>query len=380
MSEGTPDNARRGIEDATKEQLLTMLQKLKAHAQQAISDKQVAEENLAQSIKEKEAMKEKALTMMKRCRELETASKAATVSDSSNSEQQQLAKEQETNALLLVKIKTLNDTIESTQLQSEGLTEAFHAKVLEISTKADEYNGLKKQFDEFKETMTSKLTSAVEKLKEYKEVINSKSMEVETQQMRIAALEKQLTTTVAASSSTSTSISSDTSIGVDATKAIEELKEKQKIQLDKAVEKLKEFKGTIDTLRIDLSSKNTLVEELKVALDAATHDATKYKGAMDNALPKFKELKEELEAKKSECKEWQQRAVTLETTVALKSTTDTTTAEEVKIAQDKVLQLQAELQKQAQVHQAELEKSEAAFKAEISSLVKVLFPYFAVTF
>ena len=88
-------------------------------------------------------------------------------------------------------------------------------------------NGLKKQFEEFKEAAKTKFTSATEKLKEYKELADSKSMEVETQQMRIAALEKQLTTTVAASSSTSTSISSDTSIGVDATKAIEELKEKE---------------------------------------------------------------------------------------------------------------------------------------------------------
>ena len=141
--------------------------------------------------------------------------------------------------------------------------------------------------------------------------------------------------------------------------------------MNAAVEKLKEFKYTIDTLRTELTSKNTLVEELNVALEDAKHDATKYKGAMENALPKFKELKEELEAKKSECKEWQQRVVALESTVELTSTTATAPADEVKNTQDKFLQVQAELQKQAQEHQADLEKSEAAFKAEISSLVKV---------
>ena len=145
--------------------------------------------------------------------------------------------------------------------------------------------------------------------------------------------------------------------------------------MDAAIVKLKEFKETIDTLRIDLSSKNTVVEELKVALDAAHHDVTKYKGAMENALPKFKELKEELEAKKSECKEWQQRVIALETTAELRSTTASASTEEIKKAQDQYLQIQAELQKQAQEHQTDLEKSEAAFKAEISSLVKVLFAF-----
>ena len=366
MSEGTPEKVRRGIEDATKEELLTMMQRLKAHAQQATTEKQAAEESVAQLSKEKEEMKEKALVLLKRCRDLE-ATKAATVGDSSNSEQQ-LAKEQETNALLLTKIKTLNDMIETTQLQSEGLTEAFHAKVVEISTKVDEYNGLKKQFDEYKETTKIKMTEADEKLKEYKELADGKSMEVETQQMRIASLEKQL---AVVSSSTSTS---DAGAPVDA-KAIEELKGQQKVKMDAAIVKLKEFKETIDTLRIDLSSKNTVVEELKVALDAAHHDVTKYKGAMENALPKFKELKEELEAKKSECKEWQQRVIALETTAELRSTTASASTEEIKKAQDQYLQIQAELQKQAQEHQTDLEKSEAAFKAEISSLVKVLFAF-----
>jgi hypothetical protein len=67
----SPASGRRRIEDMSKEDLLEIIQKLKTYSQQATSDKKSAEEANAQITREKEEIREKAMALLKRCRELE---------------------------------------------------------------------------------------------------------------------------------------------------------------------------------------------------------------------------------------------------------------------------------------------------------------------
>jgi putative cell wall-binding protein len=69
-SPATP--GRRKVEDMSKEDLLAMLQKLKAFSQNETLEKKNAEEANAILMKEKDDIKEKALVLLKRCREAES--------------------------------------------------------------------------------------------------------------------------------------------------------------------------------------------------------------------------------------------------------------------------------------------------------------------
>lgn len=71
----TSTPSRRKVEDLTKEELLEMLNKLKTYSQKATEDKKNAEESYDKSIREKEELKEKAMILLKRCRDLELKSK-----------------------------------------------------------------------------------------------------------------------------------------------------------------------------------------------------------------------------------------------------------------------------------------------------------------
>jgi chromosome segregation ATPase len=74
---------------------------------------------------------------------------------------------------------------------------------------------------------------------------------------------------------------------------IDLLKEQNKAKMMTAIEKMRELKGHINTEK----EKVTYLEE---SLEAANRDVAKYKGAMDKALPKFRDLKAELDMKSQE--------------------------------------------------------------------------------
>jgi hypothetical protein len=72
MDSSSPATGRRKVEDMSKEDLIVMLQKLKALSQNATLEKNIAEEANVLIMKEKDDIKEKALVLLKRCREAES--------------------------------------------------------------------------------------------------------------------------------------------------------------------------------------------------------------------------------------------------------------------------------------------------------------------
>ena len=59
------------LESLSKEDLISMLQKIRAHAQQIQAEKKIAEELYSTTTKEKDELKVKAIGVLKRCKELE---------------------------------------------------------------------------------------------------------------------------------------------------------------------------------------------------------------------------------------------------------------------------------------------------------------------
>ena len=251
----------------SKEELLTMMQRLKAHAQTSAAEKVAAEEALAKSDKEKSDLKDKAMALLKRCRDLEQQSTGNT---GTTSVAEQLQHEKDANAQLLHKVQELNGRMEQAQTQADGLSEAYRAKVLEAAAKAEEAAALQKQLDEVKEQTRGKMAAAVEKLKELKEAADGRAAEAQAAQMRVAVLEQQLA-----------SAAGPAGASVEA----EELREQHKTKMAAAVDKLREFKEACDGLKEGSAAKDRRIEELEQAAAAARHDADKYKAAMDKVLP-----------------------------------------------------------------------------------------------
>ena len=67
-----------------------------------------------------------------------------------------------------------------------------------------------------------------------------------------------------------------------------------------AIEKMKELKAGYSTKLEEVDLANTRITELEEALSNANQEVSKYRGAMEKAMPKFKELKAELDTKTME--------------------------------------------------------------------------------
>lgn len=72
MDSSSPATGRRKVEDMSKEDLIEMTQKLETFSQNAALGKKNAEEATATIMKERDDIKEKALLLLKRCREAES--------------------------------------------------------------------------------------------------------------------------------------------------------------------------------------------------------------------------------------------------------------------------------------------------------------------
>lgn len=64
-----------------------------------------------------------------------------------------------------------------------------------------------------------------------------------------------------------------------------------------AIEKMKELKGGYTAKSEEVNTANSRIAELEDALSSANQEVLKYRGAMEKAMPKFKELKAELDSK-----------------------------------------------------------------------------------
>jgi hypothetical protein len=132
--DSSPATGRRKVEDMSKEDLIEMLQKLKVFSQNEALGKKNAEEATATVMKEKDDIKEKALLLLKRCREAESKQSEyeevkikleAYESGSMNAQNDQSISEtsvsnmQGHNMQLLSQIATLESTCESLQLSLE---------------------------------------------------------------------------------------------------------------------------------------------------------------------------------------------------------------------------------------------------------------------
>lgn len=84
------------------------------------------------------------------------------------------------------------------------------------------------------------------------------------------------------------------------TETLEQMKEQSKTKMIAAIEKMKELKAGYSTKLEEVDLANTRITELEEALSNANQEVSKYRGAMEKAMPKFKELKAELDAKTME--------------------------------------------------------------------------------
>ena len=75
------------------------------------------------------------------------------------------------------------------------------------------------------------------------------------------------------------------------------MKEQSKTKMIAAIEKMKELKGGYTAKSEEVNTANSRITELEDALSSANQEALKYRGAMEKAMPKFKELKAELDSK-----------------------------------------------------------------------------------
>ena len=79
--------------------------------------------------------------------------------------------------------------------------------------------------------------------------------------------------------------------------ALSLLKEQSKAKMVAAIEKMKELKASFNSKSEECSAGNIRITELEQNLLLSSQDVLKYKGAMEKALPKFRDLKIELDEK-----------------------------------------------------------------------------------
>lgn len=84
------------------------------------------------------------------------------------------------------------------------------------------------------------------------------------------------------------------------TESLELMKEQSKIKMMAAIDKMKELKGNFTAKVEEVNSGSQKISELEEALMLSNQEVLKYKGAMEKAMPKFRELKSELDAKMQE--------------------------------------------------------------------------------
>ena len=75
------------------------------------------------------------------------------------------------------------------------------------------------------------------------------------------------------------------------------MKEQSKTKMIAAIEKMKELKGGYTAKSEEVNIANSRITELEETLSNANQEVLKYRGAMEKAMPKFKELKAELDSK-----------------------------------------------------------------------------------
>jgi chromosome segregation ATPase len=81
------------------------------------------------------------------------------------------------------------------------------------------------------------------------------------------------------------------------TESLELMKEQSKTKMMAAIDKMKELKGNFTAKVEEVNSGNLKISELEATITATNQEVLKYKGAMEKAMPKFRELKSELDAK-----------------------------------------------------------------------------------
>ena len=84
------------------------------------------------------------------------------------------------------------------------------------------------------------------------------------------------------------------------TETLEQMKEQSKTKMIAAIEKMKELKAGYSTKLEEVDIANKRITELEEGLSNANQEVSKYRGAMEKAMPKFKELKAELDTKTTE--------------------------------------------------------------------------------
>ena len=85
------------------------------------------------------------------------------------------------------------------------------------------------------------------------------------------------------------------------TESLELLKEQSKSKMMTAIEKMKELKGHLGSKTEEIAAGVLRITELEESLLSVNQEVVKYKSAMEKAMPKFRELKVQLDAKVSEC-------------------------------------------------------------------------------
>ena len=85
------------------------------------------------------------------------------------------------------------------------------------------------------------------------------------------------------------------------TDSLELLKEQSKSKMMAAIEKMKELKGHLGSKTEEIATGVLRITELEESLLSVNQEVVKYKSAMEKAMPKFRELKVQLDAKVSEC-------------------------------------------------------------------------------
>jgi chromosome segregation ATPase len=84
------------------------------------------------------------------------------------------------------------------------------------------------------------------------------------------------------------------------TESLELMKEQSKTKMMAAIDKMKELKGNFTAKVEEVNAGSLKISELEATLAATNQEVLKYKGAMEKAMPKFRELKSELDAKTQE--------------------------------------------------------------------------------
>lgn len=81
------------------------------------------------------------------------------------------------------------------------------------------------------------------------------------------------------------------------TESLELMKEQSRTKMMAAIDKMKELKGNFITKVEEVNAGSLKITDLEATLAATNQEVLKYKGAMEKAMPKFRELKSELDAK-----------------------------------------------------------------------------------